>query len=288
MDEHLKQLKYLEEQINNNNDYIVNNNNNIDKIVIILGESTQRNYMSIYDYKIKTTPNLEKFKSNGNLFVFNDVISPHTHTNPSIAKILTFSNYENDSTKWFYQKNLINIMKKAGYYTYWISNQESISSLGNAPQALARLCDKNIFFDNFSNGNSVFKDEVILDELKKISRCQKEFFILHLQGTHMDYSKRYNSSFNIFNPNDLEKYNLNLLNSKQKLTNKQALVKSNYLNAILYNDFIVSEIFNYFKNDNSIVFYFSDHADEVYDFRNFFGHTETMLSRYMVEIPFMI
>ncbi|EAJ2878826.1 hypothetical protein A0X34_01955 [Campylobacter coli] len=42
------------------------------------------------------------------------------------------------------------------------------------------------------------------------------------------------------------------------------------MNAIYYNDFVVSKIFNYFKNEEPIVFYLSDHGDEVCDFRDFF------------------
>lgn len=59
-------------------------------MIIVIGESTQINY-------IKTTPRLEK------LF-FKDVITPHSHTNPAISKIFTFSNYENGFIAWFKQK----------------------------------------------------------------------------------------------------------------------------------------------------------------------------------------
>lgn len=42
-----------------------------------------------------------------------------------------------------------------------------------------------------------------------------------------------------------------------------------------------------FSNDNAIVFYFSDHGEEVYEFRSFAGHS-LQDSRFIVEIPFMI
>ncbi len=42
-------------------------------------------------------------------------------------------------------KNIVNIMSEGGYYTYWISNQESVSTLGNAPESMARLSNKAIF-----------------------------------------------------------------------------------------------------------------------------------------------
>ncbi|ECH3696296.1 sulfatase-like hydrolase/transferase [Campylobacter coli] len=288
-DEYLIQLNNLEQELKKQTEiYKVANFKNIPKIIIVMGESTQRNYMSLYGYELKTTPRLEKLKDDGNLFVFKDVIAPHSHTNPAISKIFTFSNYENGSIAWFKQKNIVSIMNNAGYYTYWISNQESVSKLGNAPEAMARLSNKAIFLDKFFTGQSLARDGQILEELKRLSIKEKEFYILHLQGTHMEYFKRYSSEFAKFNIKDLREYSLDDLTKDIKLNDKQAKIKSQYLNAIYYNDFVVSEIFNYFKNEEAIVFYLSDHGDEVYDFRDFFGHAETMGSKYMAEIPFMI
>lgn len=291
--EYAQQLKFLEQNLSNQKDeYNISllKNYNIPKIIIIVGESTQRNYMSLYGYPLDTTPKLKQHQLNGNLYVFNDIISPHSHTNTSIAKIFTFSNYENEEIHWYKQKNIIDIMKRVGYYTYWISNQESISSFGNAPEAIARRADYTIFLDRMFTGNSITKDEILVDELHRItSKKEKELYILHLLGTHMDYSQRYpHKKFKYFTVEDLKKYNLNFLKNGEQLNNKQMLLKMHYLNAILYNDHVVSKIFNYFKDENAIIFYFSDHGEEVYDFRNFFGHAETMASRYMVEIPFMI
>ncbi len=286
---YLIQLNNLEQELKNQNKiYKVANSKNIPKIVVIMGESTQRNYMSLYGYKLKTTPRLEKVKNDGNLFVFKDVIAPHSHTNPAISKIFTFANYENSSIAWFKQKNIVSIMSGGGYYTYWISNQESVSKLGNAPEAMARLSNKAIFLDKFFTGQSLARDGLILEELKKLSSKEKEFYILHLQGTHMEYSKRYSSEFAKFGIKDLRENSLDDLTKDAKLNDKQAKIKSQYLNAIYYNDFVVSEIFDHFKDEEAIIFYLSDHGDEVYDFRDFFGHAETMSSKYMVEIPFMI
>ncbi|OOX95182.1 hypothetical protein BOO83_01195 [Campylobacter coli] len=104
----------------------------------------------------------------------------------------------------------------------------------------------------------------------------------------MEYSKRYSSEFAKFGIKDLRENSLDDWTKDAKLNDKQAKIKSQYLNAIYYNDFVVSEICNYFKNEEAILFYLSDHGDEVYDFRDFFSHAETMDSKYMAEIPFMI
>lgn len=94
--------------------------------------------MSLYGYKIDSTPALRALAKRGNLVVFDDVISPHSHTDLSLQKALTFSNYENASTPWYMQQNLLDILNSAGYETYWPSNQEAISIYGNAPEIISR------------------------------------------------------------------------------------------------------------------------------------------------------
>ena len=50
--------------------------------VFIVGESANRNHLSLYGYKRNTTPKLEAMRDE--LVVFEDVISPDTHTIPSL------------------------------------------------------------------------------------------------------------------------------------------------------------------------------------------------------------
>lgn len=119
-------------------DYNLTIKNQIPKVVLILGESTQRNYLSLYGFKLDTTPNLNSLKDSGNLFEFNDTIASESHTNPALAKLLTFSNYENSqSTKWYKHMNIIDLMKIAGYKTQWFSNQEAVSVWGNIPEVIS-------------------------------------------------------------------------------------------------------------------------------------------------------
>ena len=57
----------------------------------------------------------------------------------------------------------------------------------------------------------------------------------------------------------------------------------------MYNDYVVNEIINKFKNENATVIYFSDHGEEIYEERDYMGHGGmTPYLKYQVEIPFMI
>lgn len=274
-------------------------------MILIIGESTQRNYLNLYGYPLPTTPKLNALRDSQNLFVFGDVISPATHTDESLRKVLTFSNYENEQIPWYRQMNIIDTMKIAGFKTFWLSNQEPISIYGNSPQAIAKRADYLAYTswaDSYTAG--VLKDEKILELLESIPNSQNsnQFFVFHLMGTHGGYNARYPNTFERFNHQSLKHAGLDSLApfwgqmpassspavNLTPLTETQSTLKAQYLNAVLYNDFVVSEIIKRFEDKEAIVFYLSDHGDEVYDFRDFVGHSFSMVSRYMVEVPFMI
>ncbi|WP_258443215.1 phosphoethanolamine transferase [Helicobacter sp. 16-1353] len=262
-----------------------------------------------------------------NLAIFSDVISPATHTDIVLKEVLTFSNYENKAQiPWYKTMNLIDIMKLAGYYTSWISNQEVVSIYGNAPETIARRSNLTLFTTLSGSFSEKPYDEKILPLLDRVikdreakmglktldstktrtenppkipneipsenlsnnpaknslntqAKTQKNFYIIHLMGTHGAFKNRYPRAFDKFTKDDIKNPDLSL---------EQRQIRAEYANAILYNDFIVSEIIKRFKDKNSLVFYFSDHGEEVYDFRDFAGHTGSMVSRFMVEIPFLV
>ena len=266
--EYNKIFSNLEKSSNIN---VISNNSKIKNIVFIIGESTTRNHMSLYGYKLKTNPLLEKLEKERNLYKFTDTISPHAQTIPVIKKLLTFYNYESKD-EWYTYNNIIDIMKIADYKTYWFSNQESSGIYGNVAVALGKK-SSTIIFNKIKDSSQEFVnlyDEQILNKsLKYIDKnSDKNFIIYHLMGTHGGYKNRYPQEFEIFK------------NENSKI--------SDYDNAVLYNDYVVDKIISTFKDEEAIIFYVSDHGEEVYDFRNFAGHTEDDGSRYMIEIPFLI
>lgn len=225
--------------------------------------------MSLYGYQKETNPLLKQLEKEGNLYKFTDTISPHSHTIPVIKKLFTFCNYE--STKeWYNYNNIIDIMNKAGYNTYWFSNQESSGIYGNIAAALASKAKTTIFNKIRDSEDNVAEsyDEEIVVKSKKYINTNKNFIVYHLMGTHSSYKNRYPSSFDKFK------------NKKNKV--------AEYDNAVLYNDYVINKIITEFKNKEAIIIYVSDHGEEVLDFRNFIGHTENNPSRYMIEIPFLI
>ena len=269
--ENIKEYKEISENLDKNIISIISNNSEIKNIILIIGESTGRKHMSLYGYPIETNPLLKKLEKSGNIYKFTDIISPHAHTIPSIKKLLTFYNFES-TKKWHEYNNIIDIMKKAGYETYWFSNQESSGVYGNLSAALGSRSEV-IKFTNLKSSDSetenLYDEEVVKLSDKYIkNNLNKKFIIYHLLGTHSKYRNRYPKKYSMFK-------------------NKNRNI-SEYDNAVLYNDFVVNEIISRFKKEKTVLFYVSDHGEEVYEFRNFKGHSEENGSRYMVEIPFII
>lgn len=146
----------------NKNASIIANNSDIDNIIIILGESATRSHFGVYGYFLNTTPNLERWHTSGNIILFKNVISPICGTDPSIAKLFTFSNYENNM-KYYYTENLMKIMENSGYRTYWISNQEKSDRWGSSVAIFSDLANHAYFTSNISS----YEINVQIDTMKK-------------------------------------------------------------------------------------------------------------------------
>lgn len=118
-----------------------------------------------------------------------------------------------------------------------------------------------------------------------IEAPKRNFIIFHLYGQHTAYGERH--------PADFAKFSARSVKSKLRLSDEQRGVVADYLNATLYNDYVVDSIIRMFSDRNAVVLYFSDHGEEVYDFRLQQGRTDLKTDvpralRSQLDIPFMI
>jgi len=244
--------------------------------LLVIGESTTRNHMGIYNYYRPTTPLLNSISNE--LLVYKDIVTPNTHTLTSLEKVLTLGNTQNIELK--YKGNILQLFNQAGFSTYWLSNQKPTGIWDNFITAIANSAQKKIFF-NISEDESNF-DEVLFNSYKKIlkSKEKKKLIVLHLMGTHLLYKNRYPIAFAKFH---------NRPNSKF-LSETSIQEINHYDNAILYQDYIWYNLITFARkiNNKSAVLLISDHGEEVYDYINFSGHTETKGTKSMYDIPFIL
>ena len=275
--ENVKAYEKYEKEASKNVVSITRDDSDIPYVIFIVGESTSRNHMSLYGYDLNTNPLLSKRKSNEGLYVFSDVISHHSHTLTVMRELFTFYRRGMDDD-WFRHDNLFDILQQANYHTVWLSNQES-SGVWSLDKFYSKRCNEKYFTEiRESREDSSLPDGALLPMLDNMSFAEKNFVVVHLMGTHVSYDKRYPQEFAKFKADDETKGS----------GVKEKQIRAEYDNAVLYNDYIVDSIIERFKNEDAIVIYVSDHADEVYEDRDFVGHTESQGTKHMIEIPMLI
>lgn len=261
---------------------ILDDKSDIPFVIFVLGESTDRNHMQLYGYRLPTTPNLLLRHERGEIFRFNDTIACANHTSLAMSRIFTFAEKSDPKDDWFFKANIFDIVRRAGYRTVWLSNQSPIGLWGNFDKYFSARCDESFFVE--SEGEITLNRQIdgvllpILDEFLAKTSATKNFWLIHLYGTHGEYIERYPADFAKFSASDEEKP----VESWRKGT-------AEYDNAVLYNDFIVNEIIRRFEDKNAVLIYISDHGEEVYDGRDFAWHSvEEEGNVHMIEIPAIV
>lgn len=249
--------------------------------VLVVGESLNRNHLSLYGYKKPTTPKLDL---RTDLYIFRNVVCAYNTTLSAVLSALTYSDADN-SNSLLQRLSIIDVLKAAKFKTFWISNQSPFGAWDNFITIFAKNCDQTRFVN--LSGNSSFEntylpsfDERVIPQFSKLlnDSADKKFIVIHLMGSHSRYIKRY--------PAEFEKY--------KDFSDEKASKISAYDNSVLYNDFVIDSILNVLKNYSltnnisSSLVYFSDHGENVYDEYDYAGHDYSdKLSKHIVEVPFV-
>ncbi len=241
-------------------------------VVFILGESTSRHHMQLYGYGLPTTPKLAARAEAGELVAYENVTSPHAGTMAVLRTLFSF--YDNDANgMWYDYGDLFDILRQAGVYTAWLSNQEASGFYGSIGRTLGERTDHVAFTSPVAHSIDLaerYDSEVLplLDEELRERVAEPvpaAFYVIHLMGAHEEFSKRYPPEFARFTPEDEA--------GRGALEDASArAVRAAYDNAVLYDDAIVDEIIRRFEDKDALVIFISDHGEEVYDTRAQFGH----------------
>ncbi len=261
---------------------ILVDDSNIPFVIFVLGEATDRNHMQLYGYRLPTTPRLNERYERGEIFRFTDTIACANNTAPAMARIFTFAEKDEPQNDWYLKANLFDILRRTNYHTVWLSNQSPLGLWGNFDRYFSARCDEKFFIE--AEDKLAKKSQIdgvllpVLDEFLAAASAEKNFYLIHLYGTHGIYRERYPAEFEKFSAADEDKPE----ESWRRGT-------AEYDNAVLYNDFIVDEIIRRLEDKNAALIYISDHGEEVYDGRNFAWHSlEEDGNVHMIEIPALV
>lgn len=246
--------------------------------IIIIGESSTRNHFGLYGYNRQTTPLLNEIKSE--LYIYKDVIAPHTTTIQVLIKALTPGNYENRGKTT--DGTLMQLMNKAGFKTFWLSNQKPFGAYESITSKLSKTASERVFLSSSSAKSSLAFDEELFKPFKNAlnDTSSRKLIILHLLGAHAEYEKRYPSEFEIFKDKPLTEFR----------SEEAYKIINDYDNAIAYSDYLIRTIIEEVrsKNDRSYVLYFSDHGEDVFESRNMAFHSESEGTKPMYDVPFFV
>lgn len=263
---------------------------NSPNIVLIIGESYIKSHSSLYGYKLQTNPRLSQLD---NLYVFNDVISYVNLTSVCFKNFMTCASTDDKKVEWCDAPLFPAVFNKAGYNVVFWTNQ-FITSVGRTwAEPDATMFDKPRIsaacFDH-RNSTTYINDGGIIDDYKKcrneIEDSTNNLVIFHLIGQHVSCSDRYPESQTHFTTDDYA--------YRKDLSVQEKQTVAEYDNATLYNDSIVFEITNMYKDKDAVVIYFSDHGEEVYDFQhragrmNDFKEVGAPVFHAQLDVPFMV
>lgn len=252
-------------------------------VCMIIGESASKGHLALYGYPLPTTPHMSAM--NDEIFVFKDALASSTSTAYNLERILSFMPDSIFDNNWYDYPLLIDVLKAAHYKTYWISNQEKAGVWSNSSYAMISHADVIKYMGNTSSEDYLLErnDGILLPEIAQAfaDSTAAKFIGVHLKGSHTIYANRYPAEYNYFSDTDI----LEFRSPQTWLNTKNAQTVAEYDNSIRYTDYIVSCIIDMARNSSkpSVVLYFSDHGENVYDNKNFCGRDPLF-----VEVPFII
>ena len=259
-------------------DFNATKNTNGETYIVIIGESLNKHHMGIYGYLRDTTPKLSKYSD---LILFDNVYSNHVHTVPVLSYALTEANQYNHK-KYYSSLSIIDVLKKADFETYWLTNQVLYGAWDNMVSVIGTSAD-HLFALNKSIGTNISAkhyDGDLIKKLKEILKLKTEknrVIFVHLYGNHQLYKERYPQKFDIYKRH-LQKGRFGI-----KAVRHSDNINA-YDNSVRYNDYVVSSILMLLQQQNTTsgFLYFSDHADDVV---NHLAHSIDRFTFEMTQIP---
>lgn len=258
-------------------------------VVLIIGESYNKYHASIYGYYLDTTPTMREQQKRGNLFVFQDAVSPYNMTTLAVKNMLS-TNSISLHQSWEEHPLVMTIFRKAEFDVAMWDNQKS---------------ENNVLFHDFSNNSLLYGkkmvestyhhlnnapfdyDQQLVDTALTVKRKPgSTLTVFHLMGQHTAPIWRYpeNDENAIYTADSIQRNDLN---------DYQRQYIAEYDNATRYNDHVIGSIIQYYSQRNAVILYLSDHGDEVYDYRDVVGRTHEPVKqkqalKYQYEIPMVL
>lgn len=205
--------------------------------VVVIGESARRDALGAFGGHWDNTP----FASSVNGYLFTDYVAASGSTQKSLG--LTLNRVVEDKPQ--FQDNFITLANRAGFQTWWFSNQGQIGEYDTAIASIARRADEVQFLKSGDfEADKNTQDTALLKMTAQVlatERTQPQLIVLHLMGSHPQACDR-----------TLGKY----------ATFVQSKETSCYLYTMTQTDDLLRQLYDQLRNsgDSFSLLYFSDHG----------------------------
>lgn len=225
-------------------------------VVLVIGESASATRWGLLGYGRNTTPQLAQ---ESGLVAFSDVVSLSVATRTAVPGVLSRRPLLQPSGNldMAAEPSLLQAFAQVGYQTHWLSNQSPMGQHDTSISMYAREAANVRFLNPATYQHRSHFDEVLLNPLRDVlAQPGRHLIVLHLLGSHFDYSLRYPTSFDHFQPS---------LQSAPVSTDAARYaeqVSNTYDNSLRYTDHILAQVLNALKQrgGNAVMTYFSDHG----------------------------
>ncbi|SPX11098.1 membrane protein YbiP [Escherichia coli] len=160
----------------------------------MIGESARRDALGAFGGHWDNTP----FASSVNGLIFADYIAASGSTQKSLG--LTLNRVVDGKPQ--FQDNFVTLANRAGFQTWWFSNQGQIGEYDTAIASIAKRADEVYFLKegNFEADKNT-KDEALLDMTAQVlaqEHSQPQLIVLHLMGSHPQACDRTQGKYETF------------------------------------------------------------------------------------------
>lgn len=222
-------------------------------VVVIIGESVRADHFQINGYSRKTTPLLAK---RAGIINFPHMKARSAGTRIAVPNILTRAATKK-ANKLAKETSFINLFKKHGFYTAWLTMNPIFGRSNFSTNALARSADYIFYRKEFQSGFYEARDDYLLPMYRKIlaEKQGKLLIVLHTRGSHWRYDNRYPKEFAKFKP-------VSGISNTPADCDPEALINI-YDNSILFTDYIIDTVINEVAKRKSLVVFVGDHGESL-------------------------
>lgn len=229
--------------------------------VLVIGETARADRFALNGY----TRGLPSFLARQeNVVPIPDIITPFTYTNLSVPTMLTPPLPQDQERER--ARSLVSAFREAGFKTYWISNQQPIGMRETEVSHFSREADEAVFMNlsiRTMHMDGLYDEHLIAPLAKFLARHeQKQFFVLHMLGSHDSYQRRYPAAFDIFQPSLRSLHDPDHHDRRNKLA-----VENSYDNAMHYTDYVLASIIETLGRQDAVsaLVYAADHGETLFD-----------------------